>query len=51
MEAAMLYTGFALAPVSAYALAPGAPALAVVVLIALAWSHVRAALEVRTAAP
>ncbi|GAA5843137.1 hypothetical protein JCM9279_001872 [Rhodotorula babjevae] len=38
MEAGVLYCGLALAPVAAYALAPGAPALAVVVLIALTWS-------------
>ncbi|GAA5922161.1 hypothetical protein JCM3775_003510 [Rhodotorula graminis] len=45
MEAATLYSGLALAPVAAYALAPAAPTLAGVVLIALTWSHVRAALE------
>ncbi|GAA5891365.1 hypothetical protein JCM8208_002602 [Rhodotorula glutinis] len=48
MEAATLYSGLALAPVAAYALAPAAPAFSVVVLIALAWSHVRPALEAST---
>lgn len=46
MDPSTLYSSIALVPVAAYALAPAAPVVAIAVLIALVWSHLRHTLEV-----